>query len=108
MFFFATAPGQLGGAGGLESQLGVAKGRLVGCSAFETTPGDDPYLINFPEIKVQPTRLQRTGDWFNHGCAVIDLGTKQIAYLQIAAWTEGRPVPRPILTEITHETLDFG
>jgi len=91
-----------------DGQLGVAKGRLVGCSAFETTPGDDPYQINFPAIRVQPPRLQRSGNWFNHGCALVDLGKNQIAYLQMAAWTEGMPVPRPTLTEMTHEAFDVG
>lgn len=75
-----------------NDQFGVARGRLVGCSAFETDLGDDPYVVNFPQISVQPPRLSRTGPWYNHGCALVDLGERSVTYFQMAAWTGQEPL----------------
>jgi hypothetical protein len=91
-----------------DETLGLHKGRLIGCSAFETGLSDDPYAIKFPEIamKSPPVVLQKQGKWFNHGCALIDLGTRSISYLQIAAWIGRAPEPEPRLELIYTEPLD--
>ncbi len=89
-----------------NDQYGVMRGRLVGCSAFETPTEDDPYKQGFPEVKVQPPRLARLGDWLNHACAVIDLGAKTITYWQVAAWTDDPPNAMPELTAVVTELFD--
>jgi hypothetical protein len=88
-----------------DDQLGVRKGRLIGCSAFEMAPGDDPYAIKFPEVSAKPIRLGRAGPWYNHGCAVIDLGRLAITYYQMPAWTETEPTPAPELVQLADEDL---
>ncbi|TMC54266.1 MAG: metallophosphoesterase [Chloroflexi bacterium] len=89
-----------------DRQYGVRRGRLVGCSAFETGVGEDPYKINFGEVEVQPPRLSTSGSWVNHGCAVIDLGETSIRYSQIGAWTDDRPTPLPSLTAVAAERFE--
>lgn len=88
-----------------DDQYGVSKGRLIGCSAFETAPGDDPYEVKFPEVGMQAVRLGKTGPWYNHGCAIVDLGTKTITYFQAPAWSEDSPEPAPALTTLAEEPL---
>ena len=33
-----------------EGQCGLRKGRLIGCSAYEKTQGEDPYAVNFAQV----------------------------------------------------------
>ncbi len=88
-----------------DDQHGVAKGRLVGCSAFETAPDDDPYGVKFPAVGMQAVRLGKTGDWYNHGCAVVDLRAQTIAYFQSPAWLGDAPSGTPALTQLAEEPL---
>ena len=82
-----------------DGQFGLKKGRLIGCSAFETVEGDDPYSVNFPQVKQRSPDIQlgRDGDWYNHGCALIDLGQRSISYYQMRSWLEDQPQPTPDL-----------
>jgi hypothetical protein len=87
------------------NQFGVTKGRLVGCSAFEMTPADDPYSIVFDKVSALDARLHKTEPWFNHGCALIDLDKSEITYYEMASWLGVTPVPTPVLRELTREAL---
>jgi hypothetical protein len=89
-----------------DRQYSVKRGRLVGCSAFETRQDEDPYKVVFKDVKVESLRLAREGPWVDHGCAVIDLGPETITYWQIAAWTGDQPDPRPQLIKL--KTEGFG
>lgn len=88
-----------------DNQFGIRKGRLVGCSAFEMGHGDDPYQALFEQVGVQQVQLGKTGPWFNHGCAVIDLAKRSITYYQMASWTDTVPTPRPQLEPLYTEPL---
>ena len=77
----------------------------MGCSAFETAPDDDPYGVKFPAVGMQAVRLGKTGDWYNHGCAVVDLRAQTIAYFQSPAWLGDAPAGTPALTQLAEEPL---
>src|SRR5204862_199516 len=76
---------------------GLAKGRLVGASAYESTHDDDPYLVNFKEVSPQlfdgkPARAGMTDDFYNHSYAIVDFTRAspedpiQVSYYQIPSW----------------------
>ena len=88
--------------------LGLAKGRLVGCSAYEESVHEDPYKVNYPSVPYQKiegkdlrvNREPNTG-YFNHGYAVIDLQRKNpsdpisVSYYQIPSWSGTTRIPLP-------------
>jgi hypothetical protein len=77
---------------------GVARGRLIGCSAFETEAQDDPYQVEFQGAPFREplVRLSIDRGWYNHGFATIDLaGTRaSVGYHQFPSWA-GDPPDRP-------------
>jgi hypothetical protein len=90
---------------GLE---GVARCRLVGCSAFETATGDDPYRVRYPDVPYRrdpEVRLSQAGGRYSHGAAVIDLGEEAVEYYELPPWTDAAPVPAPSLNLLYREKL---
>jgi Calcineurin-like phosphoesterase len=90
-----------------DGQHGLAKGRLVGCSGFETGAGEEPYEARFPDVRLrQPeVRLSMEHGWYDHGFALIDLGDAAIEYYQFPAWGTTRPDSPGALTRIYRERL---
>jgi hypothetical protein len=64
-----------------DGLFGLAKGRLVGCSAYEEAASADPYKINYPQVDYQrPTDWMLKADdegYYEHGYAVIDLAKRK-------------------------------
>lgn len=102
-------------------QHGLAKGRLVGNSAYEELTSDNPYVQNFPVaynssavVSVSPNKSGyiSKSSYYNHSYAVIDLQRKdvgdgvQASYFQYDSWGITRPdnVPPPSL--LFTETLE--
>ena len=92
--------------------FGVAKGRLVGCSAFEEEASSDPYKVNYPQVPyLDPLkyRVSASNGYYNHGYAVIDFSTRkfpedkaEVSYFEFPSWGENppsNPSSRLILTE---------
>jgi hypothetical protein len=82
----------------------LAKGRLVGCSAYEELVSYEPYKVNYPEVPyLDPTqyRLGASAGYYNHGYAIIDLSGRaqptdpvSISYYQYPSWGATAP-PAP-------------
>jgi hypothetical protein len=93
---------------------GPAKGRLIGCSAYEELDSSDPYAVNYPQVPyLDPTqyRLSSDGGYYNHGYAVIDLAKRTkptdpiaIDYYEFPSWGKTRP-PDPKPSSIYSEQL---
>lgn len=87
---------------------GLARCRLVGCSAFETVTGDDPYEVVYPDMpyrKDPEVRLSQTAGMYSHGAALIDLGRETVEYYELPSWSGAAPVPPPPLRLIYQEPL---
>jgi Calcineurin-like phosphoesterase len=83
----------------LKIQTGDAplrKGRLLGCSAYEETQDQDPFVINYPAAKfinnmprlslsAYKTDLQK---FYNHAFAILDVAPDQIiaSYYEYPSW----------------------
>jgi calcineurin-like phosphoesterase family protein len=87
-----------------DNLFGLAKGRLVGCSAYEELTSADPYKVNYPEVPYldpEKYRLDAAGGYYNHGYSVIDLAKRaqpsdpvSIEYYQFPSWGDAAP-PAP-------------
>ena len=95
--------------------FGLAKGRLLGCSAYEELVSSDPYKVNYPEVPyLDPVqyRLGSAAGYYNHAYAVIDLGNRaqptaqvSISYYQYPSWgTTAPPSPASSLVLSEHFT----
>lgn len=86
---------------------GIARCRLVGCSAFEMGLRDDPYVVKFDDAPLAdpPVRLAIEQDWYDHGFAVIDLGPGTVEYYQFPSWFRTPPASPPPLTPLFTEEL---
>jgi hypothetical protein len=94
--------------------FGLAKGRLVGCSAYEELVSSEPYKVNYPQAPyLDPTqyRLDATAGYFNHGYGVINLANRvhptdpvSITYYQYPSWGAVAP-PTPASSVIFTETV---
>ncbi|HXA53518.1 MAG TPA: metallophosphoesterase [Solirubrobacteraceae bacterium] len=95
--------------------FGLAKGRLVGCSAYEELESAEPYKVNYPNVPyLDPTkyRLGTAAGYYNHGYAVIDLARRahpadpvSISYYQFPSWGAMTP-PSPQRQLIFTEALE--
>lgn len=93
----------------------LAKGRLVGCSAYEELVSSEPYKVNYPEVPyLDPTqfRLDAAAGYYNHGYAVVDLSGRaqpsdpvSITYYQYPSWGAQAP-PAPVSEAIFSERLE--
>lgn len=92
-----------------EGVHGLARGRLIGCSAFETATGDDPYEVKFPGAPYrQPlVRLGVDHGWYNHGFAIIDLDgpAATVGYYQFPSWAGDVAPPTPAPSLLFQEEL---
>ena len=90
--------------------LQLAKGRLVGCSAFEELQLKTPYTVQYPEIPYfrdprtgLPVELGMNSDpngvkYYNHAYAIIDFSTRQqpsdpvsTTYYEFPSWGDYPP-----------------
>lgn len=97
-----------------DGLFGLAKGRLVGCSAFEESTSEDPYKVNFPEVSyLDPDKYRLShDDYYNHGYAIIDFGGRkqpsdpvQVSYYEFPSW--GDKAPANPETRVVH-TEEFA
>lgn len=86
--------------------MGLAKGRLLGCSAYEESAGEDPYAQIYPQVPYQlfdgqVVRVGSAADYYNHGYAIIDFARRdptdpiRVTYYQLPSWGGTTPVPLP-------------
>jgi len=95
---------------------GLDKGRLVGCSGYEAAEREDPYKVNYPEIpyKEGMTRLGLYKGYYNHGCAVIDLGSTTtdgpatVRYYEFPSWGQSDTPPADARLELLNMELIGG
>lgn len=82
-----------------EGVHGVARARLIGCSAFETETEDDPYEVRYADAPFREpvVRLAIEHGWYDHGFAIITLtGTGATAgYYQFPSWSGTTPSMLP-------------
>jgi hypothetical protein len=81
--------------------FGLAKGRLVGCSAYEELTASDPYAVTYdqvPYLDGGQHELEAHGDYYNHGYAIIEPGVPlragdppTISYYQFPSWGATAP-----------------
>lgn len=84
-----------------DGTMGLTKGRLVGCSGYEESDGEDPYDVNYPQIPYRAgmARLATYQGYYNHGCALIDLARLEpdspitISYYQYPTWGQNESPP---------------
>ena len=93
-----------------NEMLDLAKGRLVGNSAYEELTASDPYKINYPQIPYlisepgyDKYKLGTNSDsngvaYYNHGYAILDFGGRKTptdkinaSYFQFPAWGDQPP-----------------
>lgn len=101
--------------------MGLAKGRLLGCSAFEELTSDNPYKIVYPDIvnfmdpdTHKPVHLTTSADkngttYYNHAYAIIDFSGREnptddvtAYYYQYPSWGDNPP-PNPQATLLYSE-----
>jgi Calcineurin-like phosphoesterase len=84
-----------------DGAFGLAKGRLLGCSAYEELTASEPYKVNYPEVEyLDPTRYRvgSHGDYYDHAYAIVDFSKREepsdpvcISYHQFPSWGEIGP-----------------
>lgn len=93
-----------------DNLLGLSKGRLLGCSAYEELTSADPYAVNYPDIKnfIDPNtgttiELSTNSDlngitYYNHAYAIIDFSGRTnptdpvtTTYYQYPSWGDNPP-----------------
>jgi len=103
-----------------DPNLGLEKGRLIGCSGYEANEtADSPYYNNHSEIKeYDPPKyrldMEQGGidqGYYNHGYAIIETSPDKttVEYRQIPSWDEGEPrktLPKEQKKIIFNESLD--
>lgn len=104
-----------------DNLLGLSKGRLVGCSAFEELTSSDPYAVNYPDIKnfIDPEtgntiELSTNADlngvtYYNHAYAIIDFSGRTnptdpvtTTYYEYPSWGDNPP-DNPVSTQMYQE-----
>ena len=84
-----------------DDTFGLAKGRLLGCSAYEELTTSEPYKVNYPQVEyLDPTdyRVGSQGDYYDHAYAIVDFSKRaepndpvSISYHQFPSWGETVP-----------------
>jgi hypothetical protein len=80
-----------------DGQVGLKKGRLLGCSAYEESRQEDPYKNNFPGKVAYAQDMKQVdlspyqGDvakYFNHAMALLEVSPTKIdvSYYQFPSW----------------------
>jgi len=95
--------------------FGLAKGRLLGASAYEEMKEDDPYKVIYPDVPyLDPSKyqlpLQKNG-YYPHSYGLIDFSVRknptdpvQVSYYQFPSWYPTAP-PNPTPSLIYQETF---
>jgi Calcineurin-like phosphoesterase len=95
--------------------FGLAKGRLVGASAWEELTSESPYTVNYPQVPyLQPTTWEAPANappndaYLQHSYATIDLSTDppNVSYYAFPSWYDQRPT-NPQSTHLFDETLSL-
>jgi hypothetical protein len=92
-----------------DGLMGLQMGRLIGCSSYEETTGENPYQVNNPQIPYMYDDKYQLGSsqgYYNHGYAILnfDRGTNPdapitITYYQYPSWdTPPNPLPTAATT----------
>jgi hypothetical protein len=97
--------------------FGLAKGRLVGASAFESTHDQNPYAVAYEEVGQQffdgkPAQAGVTDNFYNHSYAIVDFTRAEpedpirVTYYQIPSWAgdQAKSLPEE-LKQVASETL---
>ena len=88
-------------------QEGIARSLLVGCSAFEVAKSQDPYAVNFADVKaLADVRLGTTRGWYNHGAATITFPEGLVEYFQFPSWIRSAGTVHTLERFTFAETLD--
>lgn len=94
---------------------GLAKGRLIGCSSYQESHGDDPYKVNCSDFPYyDPTQYQLSYEYgyYNHAYGILDFSgvnnandNVQATYYQYPAWGDASQKPTsPAATQIFTES----
>ena len=86
--------------------MGLAKGRLIGCSAYEESVDEDPYFQNYPQVPYESynsgtVKVGSASGYYNHGYAIIDFTRSapsdpiRVEYYQFPSWSGTTQVPLP-------------
>ena len=82
--------------------FGLAKGRLLGASAFEELVSESPYTVKHPNVPyLDPTKYQlppETSGYYPHSYAILDFSRReqptdpvQVSYYQFPSWYDSTP-----------------
>jgi Calcineurin-like phosphoesterase len=94
--------------------LGLAKGRLIGCSSYEETTDENPYKQIYddtPFLNPGSYQLDSDSGYYNHGYAVIDFQRAApsdaitISYFQYPSWGLDNRPSNPSVQLIYSESL---
>lgn len=98
-----------------DGQFGLKKGRLVGCSAFQSAEHEDPYEIKFPDVAYSDP-MPRLGfspfggelglqKFYNHAFALLEVSPQRIdvSYFEYPSWGRDFDKPEPDLTAPFHQ-----
>src|SRR5207244_12472830 len=96
--------------------FGLAKGRLLGASAFEELVSESPYTVKHPNVPyLDPTQYQlqhEPSGYYPHSYAVLDFSQRQqptdpvqVSYYSYPSWYESAP-SNPQSTFIFSETYE--
>lgn len=99
-----------------DGQCGLRKGRLIGCSAYEESKGEDPYEIKFAEVAYAPNMKKLSlspyqGDlqnYYNHAMALFEVSPSKIdvSYYEYPSWDQDFTPPKTDeLTLLLKETI---
>ncbi|EGL20279.1 MULTISPECIES: metallophosphoesterase [Paenibacillus] len=89
-----------------DGLMGLAKGRLVGCSAYEETSGKDPYApyrddyAEHVPYREEMPRVSQTDGYYNHAFAILEFKREAkedpitCAYYEFPSWGSNAPEKR--------------
>src|SRR5436190_2020671 len=91
-----------------DGQLGLKKGRLLGCSAYEESLKEDPYKVNYSDIVYadkmpkleQSTFSTNVQKFYNHAFALLEISPAKmdVSYFQYPSWDQDFKGQQPALT----------
>ncbi|MFT3776013.1 MAG: metallophosphoesterase [Minicystis sp.] len=86
--------------------FGLAKGRLLGASAYEEATDDDDLTPQYPLVQLTGAPgLTAADGYYDHGYAIIDLGAATISYYAFPSWAPGDAPASPQGTLLATEAL---
>ena len=83
----------------------LRKGRLLGCSAYEETQAEDPYKINYNQVRffagttwrLNVSQFADPQTFYNHAFAIFDIAPEKITvnYYEYPSWGQSIPTQFP-------------